>query len=592
MIIRLALTFFLASVLVLSAVAGLPSTSNDSLSFTGNESFRLPLLNQSFFSYDRLCSPFVYEPFQPISAGDFRFGINAYDNLISRKPALLQLDTNSAVSEISLVLGSKREQLLYLDHLQKVSKYMKGRLAYNSIVSPGFLLNSLARYQQISTGLDFARQRVLSSFNFKYNRLSVDENGGILPGQNTSGLSLSEFEQLNTFLPDDRRLIRNWELKSSSRFMIAGAVDSNFSFSAPGLFFGLDAAWKRYGTSYTGQVDTSFYPIVFNDSLNTADSSGFTFFNVAPSLTWRFRFRDFQMCLTSGLSLVHVNSFQNGLKQSSGYSSPFVSVSGSVGRLEVDLQLETVLGDWFNQGDFSWSSTWRYKRLSRFLHAWSGSFQQRRIAPGLLTLEYSANQFRWLNDFLKENYVSGSTRFDFWKGRFSFSVDAVQVARWVYMNESAVPVQATERVSILKSSLLFSETWRNWNFSFSLLHASLSGAPVRYPEWSYWSKVSYKASFFKKALKSEVGLSAYGTDAFEAMGFMPITGERFLQSGFRSGGAPVIDAFFHAGIGSATLSLVVQRVNDGIFGGEYFVVPGYPAPPRTFKFVLRWRLFN
>jgi len=207
-------------------------------------------------------------------------------------------------------------------------------------------------------------------------------------------------------------------------------------------------------------------------------------------------------------------------------------------------------------------------------------------------LEYSANQFRWSNDFQTENYLLGSTRFDLWNGRFSVFVDAAKVARWVYMNESAVPVQATGHVSLLKSGLQWNETWRKWNFSLCMLHASTGGASVRYPKWSYWSKVYYKASFFKKALKAEVGLSAYGTDAFEAMGFMPITGERFLQSGFSCGGDPVIDAFFHAGIGCATLSLVVQRVNDGIFGGEYFVVPGYPAPPRTFKFVLRWRLFN
>lgn len=469
---------------------------------------------------------------------------------------------------------------------------MKGRLSYNSIVSPGFLLNSLARYQHISSGLDFARGRLMSSLDFKYVRLSADENGGIRPGQNTTGLSLSEFEQLSTFLPDDRRLIRNWEMKSSSQCRIAGAADSSFSLATPGLFLGLDASWRRYGTSYTGQVDTSFYPFVFSDSLNTSDTSGYILFNVAPSLSCTFQLQNFHMYLASGISLVNVNSYQNGFRESAGYSSPFVSVSGGVGKLEVELKLETVLGDWFNQGDHSWSTVWRYKHSSRFLYAWSGSFQQRRISPGLLTLEYSANQFRWSNDFRKENYLSGSTRLDFWKGRLSFSVDAVKVARWVYMDESALPVQAADNVSLLKSDLQWTETWKRWNFSFSLLHATMRGTPVRYPEWSYWSKVSYKASFFKKALKSEVGFLAYGTDAFDAMGFMPMTGERFLQSGFRSGGAPVIDAFFHAGIGSATLSLVVQRVNDGVFGGQYFLAPGYPAPPRTFKFMLRWRLLN
>lgn len=564
----------------------------DTLPAFGNESFRASLLQLEPFQYDRLLSPFGVEPFHAVDAGVFRFGIVPYEHLFMRQNKTLELDTNLGVSEVNVVMGSKREQLLFLDHRQRIARHMTGRLAYNSIVSPGFLLNSLGRYQRIFSGFDFSKGRVNSTLEFQYTRLSIDENGGVLPDQVVDGLSLSDFEQLKTILPDDSRSIRVWRLDSRNEFLIARSSDSISTLDQAGLYLGLDAGWERFGTSYTGLVDSAFYPVVFEDSLNTTDTSAYVRIGLKPALSWRWVKSDFSIRLDAGVSLMDVHSLQNGERSKGGFASPFVSFSTQFGRLMVESRCAFVLNEWYNQGDFSWMTGLKFRRPDGFLVGWNGFVQQRRIAPGLLFSDFKSNQFQWSNDFVKEDYLQAFGRLDFWDGRISTHVDAQRVNDWVYLNESAIPVQSVEAVSLIKSGLTLNSAWRKWQFSLRVNHAAKSGVALRYPRWSAWSRLAYKAAFFKKALKAEIGCVAYGTQDYEALAFMPITGQFYLQSGFNSGGEPVLDAFIHAAIGKATLSLVVQRLNDGLLGGEYYLAPGYPAPPRTLKFVLRWMLFN
>jgi hypothetical protein len=81
-------------------------------------------------------------------------------------------------------------------------------------------------------------------------------------------------------------------------------------------------------------------------------------------------------------------------------------------------------------------------------------------------------------------------------------------------------------------------------------------------------------------------------DEWKGYAFMPATGAQYLQSDQLIGGSPVVDVFFNADLGRATLTLMMQRINNSWFGGENYVAPGYPAPPTTLKFGLFWKLFN
>jgi hypothetical protein len=73
---------------------------------------------------------------------------------------------------------------------------------------------------------------------------------------------------------------------------------------------------------------------------------------------------------------------------------------------------------------------------------------------------------------------------------------------------------------------------------------------------------------------------------------MPASGQVFLQAEQFAGGQPVMDVFVNADIGRATITFMMQRVNDGWWGGENYILAAYPVPPRTLKFGIIWPLFN
>jgi hypothetical protein len=125
-------------------------------------------LKDSPFLYDRMVNPFGLDSLLSPVAGSLRFGVNPYERLIALENPVLPLDTNFAVSNISVVLGSTREQLLFLDHHQHITKKLSATISYHSVVSPGFVLNCLSVYRRFSSSLFFNSSWVNSSFNFTY----------------------------------------------------------------------------------------------------------------------------------------------------------------------------------------------------------------------------------------------------------------------------------------------------------------------------------------------------------------------------------------------------------------------------------------
>ncbi|MBK7681922.1 MAG: hypothetical protein IPJ26_05360 [Bacteroidetes bacterium] len=104
-----------------------------------NDKFATTALKGNPFLYDRMMSPFQFDSLPISTAGDFRFGMNAYRQYLNIPTSVLPLDTHLAFSQLRIVLGSKREQLIMLDHHQRISKRMTGSISYNNIVSWFFI---------------------------------------------------------------------------------------------------------------------------------------------------------------------------------------------------------------------------------------------------------------------------------------------------------------------------------------------------------------------------------------------------------------------------------------------------------------------
>lgn len=539
-----------------------------------------------------MMSPFQSDSLAIATAGDYRFGMNAYRQYLNIPTTDLPLDTHLALSQLRIVLGSKREQLIILDHHQRLSKRISGSLSYNNIVSPGFLLNSLSRYRRLNLNFDFNSKHVFSVLEVGFLKMAVDENGGVKPNQNVDGLSKSEFEQLSTFLPDENREIRRSFVNFKNQVLLLKFGNENDSTSVVKLILCGNGSFIKFGTRYTGKSDSLYYQNEFLSADATADTAGYDVFSFHPGLAFSFENRNVKAIVKSGWSKYYLSSRINTLDATVEYSvvNFFANVSSGNGFL--DVKWDRVMSNFNTDGDVSLLANASY-RINNFLVSnlnISGGIAE--LAPEATAELYVSNHFIWNNNFEKEKFAWVKPAVGFLNNQLVLFAQLTQIENYVYFNDRAIPVQGSENVDVLSAGLKMDVLLRHWRVVSEVRKMDASRGYIRLPEWGAYGRFSYRSRFFKKALLAEFGVSIATTTAWKGYAFMPATGAQYLQSDLLIGGSPSMDVFFNAELGRATLTLMMQRINNKWFGGENYVAPGYPAPPTTLKFGVFWKLYN
>lgn len=550
------------------------------------------LMQSSPFVYDRILSPFQSDSFPIPAAGFYRFGMNAYQQYLNVPSPALPLDTHLAVSELRVVLGSKREQMIFLDHHQRISKRMTGFVSYNNLVSPGFLLNSLSRYRRLNLNLHFHSRFVFSTLDVGFLKIAVDENGGIKPNQKVEGRSKSDFEQLSTFLPDDKREIRrsfvDWNnevtVYTSSTESDSGAL---FKVKLTG-----NGSYYKFGTAYTGTADSTYYPNEFLDSLVTSDTAGYDYYSIQPGLSLVFQQGATHAILKSSWTQYYLSNRIDSLTSSREYSviSTAAVLSSNVGQME--MKFDQVVSTFNTNADFSLLMNASYQTNLRFLSSIQVAGGVSELAPEATSSFYLSNHFRWSNALTKEKFTWIKPSINFFENALSLYAHIVQVDNYVYFNDRALPSQQNEKVEVVMTGLKMDVVMRHWRFLGHVRYMQSSKGYIRLPEVGTYARISYRDRYFKKALLAEFGVSVCMLSEWKGYAYMPATGAQYLQSDQLVGGSPSMDVFFNAGLGRATLTLMLQRINNKWFGGENFLAAGYPAPPNTLKFGLFWKLYN
>ncbi len=555
------------------------------------DKFNSYLLYGSPFAYDRLLSPFQSDSFYLPRAGNYRFGIEAYRNYLDMPEQYPDLDTNMGVSDIHVILGSTREQLLFLQHHQKITRNVKGTLNYNSIVSPGFLLNCLAKFRRLAVALEFNSRFFSSSLNFKSSKIEADENGGIKPGQEVEGVSKSDFEQLQTFLSDDKRVLRKQIITFNNEFPLFHFNKQDTTINSK-IKLHADGTWLKWGTTYSGTADTSFYNDVFIDSTTTKDTAGITYYMFKPAISWFFERQSMMIKARAGLDFMFLEQRIDSVSSEFDFYAPAFSLNFATKKVRLKAESNFVISDTVNDGDFSFAADFVYIPADQTFSEVKLNAGFSELAPEALSMFYSSNHFRWSNDFVKEKMVYLKASMSLFENIVKVYAGHYAMDNAVYYGTLAKPLQAMKSAKIIESGINIDVKIKKWRLIGEYRYSSASRHFIRLPQSGLYGRFSFRDRFFKKALLAEMGISICAYSSWTAYAFMPATGAFYLQPSLQAGGAPSFDVFVNADIGRATLTLMMQKINDGLFGGENYVAASYPSPPRTIKFALRWRLYN
>lgn len=552
------------------------------------ENYSLSILQTNPFAADRLLSAFQFDTIPVPVAGTFRFLSTPYEFQLSRNLPELPLDTHLAVSELRILLGSTREQLIFLDHHQRLAKSLTGDINYHSIASPGFTLNGFSLHRDFRLALHWKLKKINSSISFRYGKVRVDENGGIVDSQLVAGLGKNDFEELRVRAADEQRELRRYHIAWNNEFQLWQKDSSPHRLSLL-----VNAEWLRISTAYTGVADKDLYSNFFIDTATTRDTAGFQFLASAAGVRYTRSSATYRMSVEGGMKIFNGLNWKI-LDRKATYNavSPFGMLRIDAPKAWMISHISWMLADTLNNGDFSLSAAAGWRTGNNILSGISGEVRSATMSAPLTASYYRSNHFQWDNDFRKEQYISFAAGLDFFNDMLSLSYRPLLLQDYVWYDENAAPRQSQGTYLIHRAHLSVDKVIRKWRFSLMSRFARTDAGFIRIPEWSGWLRCSFTDRYFNKALKTELGASLYGTSAVKGYAFMPATAVFYLQNEANIGGVPLVDVFVNAGIGKATLSLTYQRLSNLFLKSEYFLSPGYPGAPSTLKFSVFWPLFN
>lgn len=568
----------------LALAASFPISFPDSSFFNADNYKNYCSLN-SFASYDNVASRFNFMPVVPST--EFNFG------LPSRKSPFVPFahaselkDSLKAVSKLYFSLGTKREQILFLDHIQRLSKSVRLFVNYHNLVSEGFYKNSFARNKNFLIGADFNSRTFDCIGSFAIHKSEFNEFGGINDSVNIEGLSKGDLAQLGVFLSGDKRINKESVLSYSQRVLLYGD-----KINLAGIHVNLNSSFNYFvsKSSYSGEGSSSFYSNVLLDSSATADTVGYKGFNASSDLALSYR----GFSVSSGLKYSSLSTRIMEASSDINDMIPFATFSFVKDSIDFHADYSRVVSDSYRNNSTALLFSGKIIFNSPLINSLDFEASSSSLPAPFLFYSYSSNHFAWKNafsDFTSVNraslQVSAFDKLIVLSGSYTGYKDRY------FLNDVSVPVVSSASEAVSTVSLgLFKSFGSVYISAFGVVNSSDSkNLPM--PDWQSELRISWKHNFFKSALKAEFGVSGSYTDSWLAPAYNPALGNYYLQYNVKSEGYPVLSAFANLGIASATLFLKMERLNYGFSDSAYYLHPGYPAPPRTIKFGVFWNLKN
>lgn len=213
-------------------------------------------------------------------------------------------------------------------------------------------------------------------------------------------------------------------------------------------------------------------------------------------------------------------------------------------------------------------------------------------SAGFYFEHYYSNHFVWDNSFNQEKQVKirGGIRIP--TKRFELTGEVRLINDYLYWNQEAMPDQSTGVTKAIEVNL-------NQSFKLGILNSinrvwwqTTSNSDVLpLPTFSIYSSNFIDAVAFK-VLRFQLGFDVtYHTDYY-AYAYMPATGQFYVQNDQKIGGYPFADAFINLHLKRVRLGFKFDHVNQGMSGYDYFIMPDYPAMPRSFKISVSWNFFD
>jgi hypothetical protein len=229
--------------------------------------------------------------------------------------------------------------------------------------------------------------------------------------------------------------------------------------------------------------------------------------------------------------------------------------------------------------------------------AWNITGSITNSQPSFWFANWGSNNFEWNNNPGKEFRVDLGSSFVYPGRNAELRLNYAVIDNYSDFDTLALPSQHSGGLSV--ASLFIRKDLRAWKFHLAtdvLIQKSSNSSVLDLPLVSTRTTAYFEHLFnFPKTdgqLNTQLGAEVIYHTAYHPYAYMPATGRFYRQEMTETGNYPFINIFLNIKLRRTRIFLMVDHVNSGFTGYNYFMVPSYPMNVRMFRYGLAWTFYD
>ena len=581
--------------------------------YLGN--YGLPLYQINFF--DRITNPdmFLYSSYYPF--------MHLPDNAVF-------MNTQTPFTELVFTYAGpadRSDQTFRIRHSQNVNRFLNFGLIYDIVYSLGQYSYQRSEDKTFTLYSSYTGDKYKLYIAGDINNITSIENGGIKDKSQLSTLNTRDMEVNLGGLNKSKDMLKNRNLLIVQKYtvnkkplLIADSLNRNKvqkKFRVNGTFSHI-LAWEVNRKTYidyypkSGFYDTANIYISKNltqDSLSTGSLKNTVRFDFSTDETRKFR-------LGGGVGIRNEifrygQIVPNGLPPVSDtitYSDTISWKNGNnvlIGRLFNDIgdKFRWIAtgelyfsgyraGDFILDGKFDKSFDFKKGRAR-----WEIFGKITNLQPSVWYERWGSNNFKWQNNLLKEFRINVGTEFVYPARKTIIRFNYAIIDNYTDFGLDTMPSQYSGGLSV--AALYIKKEVSAWKFHLAndiLIQQSTNKNVLDLPLITVRSAGFFEHNFHFKLtngnLNTQFGVEVLYNTPYHGYSYMPATGRFFRQNLTLTGDYPYVNAFLNVKLKRTRFFLMLDHVNSGLTGYNYFMVPSYPMNIRMFKYGLAWTFYD
>jgi len=505
--------------------------------------------------------------------------------------------------ELKYIMSTKKrnENDLNVLFTQNINKYWNVGFNYKLISADGIFPQSKTSEHSLNFFTSYTGEKYSVYGTYYRNKFRIQESGGIHPMKGSD--------------PD---LTRAKIDTASSVFYMSGInISQEFKFGRT-VTKTIDDTLQQttyreigkvnyvfhYGHNYRNYFDngyaSGFYKDIFLDTLRTLDSTSFKLYDNA--LYWSFREMKYGKATLSnsfgaGYEIINTYEFKGYVFINDGdsYQSlrAIFNSNGDFNKIRYDLRSYYYLQG-YKMNDYS--AVFNFEKDVSFKKNISTFYLNLELSKRRATFMeqyYNSNHFKWDNDFKQKNIAKGTLGFSIPAQKLKFELSYAQLGNYIYFDTLAYPVQLDNSLTIMAARLEKEfKIWKIHSQNKLVWQSANNIDAVSIPDFTFYHNLYFNLHY-KEAMYLNLGYELYYSTEFDALSFMPATGQFYQKRLMKSGAFPIINVFADIRIQSVLLFIKFENVSFQFINNKfYYLVNDYPLNPTMFKLGVSWRFRN